>query len=77
VFIDGLQPMVIYLTLLSLLNCLHLYFNTHLGLKHATWYKVHQPDIQTIIHDTMVGKRESSVLAPTHKKATLTAQAGQ
>jgi len=33
------QTSIIYLTLLSLL-CLHLYFNIHLGLIHAAWYKV-------------------------------------
>jgi len=60
------QTSVIYLTLLSLLCCLHLYFNIHLGLTHAAWYKVNRPAIQTIISDIMASKRESSVLAPTH-----------
>jgi len=37
---------IIYLTLLSLLYCLHLYFNIHLGLKQAARYKAHQPSFR-------------------------------
>jgi hypothetical protein len=66
------QTSIIYLTLLSLLYCLHLYFNKHLGLMHSAWYKAHQPVIQTIIPDITVSKRESSVLAHVHTQKSNT-----